>query len=201
MSGSDLDIPDGDFDGYIFDHDGTLSLSMHVHFDGWIHAYAKNGANFELTRELAQSYAGVGMHETVEIMNERFGCSMDPVQVVRDQEDYYFANLDRVVPYEPVVSFAREIAATHPVSVASGGVRETVLKTMEAIDVLTLFDIIVTQEDVERSKPAPDMFLLAAEKMGVAPEKCLVFEDSRLGVEAAESAGMKSVFVEPDDPV
>ncbi|MEM0895926.1 MAG: HAD family phosphatase [Verrucomicrobiota bacterium] len=198
--GEVLEIPEGNFEGFIFDHDGTLSLSMHVHFDGWIHAYRKNGGNFELTRELAQSFAGVGMHETVEIMNKRFGCSMDPVQVVDDQEDYYLANLDRVVPYVPVVEFARSMAATHPVSVASGGTRKTVSMTMEAVGVGDLFEVVVTQEDVTRSKPAPDLFLLAAERMGVEPTKCLVFEDSRLGIEAAEAAGMASVFVTPEDP-
>ena len=201
MSDDELNIPDGEFEAYIFDHDGTLSLSMHVHFDGWIHAYAKNGGNFELTRELAQSYAGTGMHETVEIMNERFGCSMDPQQVVADQEEYYFANLDRVVPYAPVIDFAKRVKETHPISVASGGIRDTVLRTMEAIGVVDMFSIVVTQEDVENSKPAPDMFLLAAEKMGVAPEKCLVFEDSHLGIQAADAAGMASVLVTPADPV
>ena len=195
-----LQIPEGDFEGYIFDHDGTLSLSMHVHFDGWIHSFRRNGGDFEFTRELAQSYAGIGMHDTVEILNERFGCRMDPVRVVRDQEEYFFANLHRVPPYEPVVSFARKMAATHPVSVASGGVRDTVLRTMAAVGILDLFDVVVTQDDVTRSKPAPDLFLLAAERMGVAPEKCLVFEDSRLGIRAAEAAGMASVFVTPDDP-
>ncbi|MGI9239161.1 MAG: HAD family hydrolase [Verrucomicrobiales bacterium] len=193
-------IPDGDFEGYIFDHDGTLSLSMHVHFDGWIHSYQKNGGDFELTRELAQSYAGVGMHETVEIMNQRFGCSMDPIKVVEDQEEYYLANLHRVIAYHPVVEFARQVAATHPISVASGGTRDTVSKTMRAIEIYDLFPVIVTQEDVEMSKPAPDIFLLAAEKMGVRAEKCLVFEDSHLGIQAAEAAGMASVLVSPDDP-
>lgn len=202
MADSDiLQIPEGDFEGYIFDHDGTLALSMHVHFDGWIHSFKKNGGDFAFTRELAQSYAGVGMHDTVGILNERFGCSMDPDRVVSDQEEYYFANLHQVVPYEPVVDFARKMAATHPVSVASGGVRDTVMRTMESVGIASLFEIVVTQEDVTRSKPAPDMFLLAAEKMGVAPEKCLVFEDSKLGIQAAKSAGMASVFVTPADPV
>ncbi|MFT5107694.1 MAG: beta-phosphoglucomutase-like phosphatase (HAD superfamily) [Verrucomicrobiales bacterium] len=196
----ELIIPAGEFEGYIFDHDGTLSLSMHVHFDGWIHSYAKNGGDFVLTRELAQSYAGVGMHETVEIMNERFGCSMDPQQVVVDQEDYYLANLDRVISYDPVVDFAKRVSTTHPVSVASGGTRDTVSRTMQAIGIFDLFPVIVTQEDVERSKPAPDIFLLAAEKMGIAAEKCLVFEDSHLGIQAADAAGMASVLVTPADP-
>jgi HAD superfamily hydrolase (TIGR01509 family) len=200
-SWASLAIPPGEFEGYIFDHDGTLSLSMHVHFDGWLSAYAKNGGHFELTREFAQSFAGVGMHDTVRKMNEIFGTKMDPEQTVRDQEAYYLSHLRDVVPYEPVVSFARHIAETHPVAVASGGVRETVLKTMGAIGIRGLFSHVITQEDVVNSKPAPDMFLLAAEKMGVAPGNCLVLEDSRLGIEAADAAGMASVFVQPEDPV
>ena len=137
---------------------------MHVHFDAWIYAYAKNGGNFELTREFAQSFAGVGMHDTVRKMNEIFQVQMDPEQTVRDQEAYYFSHLHHVVPYEPVVEFARHIAKTHPVAVASGGVRDTVVKTMDAIDITHLFPVIVTQEDVTRSKPAPDMFLLRSRK-------------------------------------
>ncbi|MCP4847807.1 MAG: HAD-IA family hydrolase [Verrucomicrobiaceae bacterium] len=196
-----MDIPKGNFEGFIFDHDGTLSLSMHVHFDGWIDSFRKNGGNFEFTREIAQSYAGVGMHDTVEILNERYGCSMNPQQVVKDQEAYFFANLDKVMPFEPVVNFARmQTAEGKPISVASGGVRETVIRTMEAVGIADLFRIIVTQDDVKHSKPAPDLFLLAAERMGVAPEKCLVFEDSHLGIEAANRAGMASCLVQPEDP-
>ena len=200
-SWEELAIPSGDFEGYIFDHDGTLSLSMHVHFDGWLHAYAKNGGDFELTRAFAQSFAGVGMHDTVRKMNEVFGVDMDPEQTVRDQETYYLANLHQVVPYSPVVDFARHVSRFRPVAVASGGIRDTVIKTMEAISILEIFPVIITQEDVTNSKPAPDMFLLAAQRMGVRPEKCLVFEDSRLGIEAADAAGMMSVFVEPNDPL
>lgn len=196
-----MKIPDGDFEGFIFDHDGTLSLSMHVHYDGWIDSFQKNGGNFEFTREIAQSYAGVGMHDTVEILNQRYGCNMDPKQVVRDQESYFFANLDKVLPYDPVVNFARERAIEEsPISVASGGIRETVIRTMKAVGIADLFKIVVTQEDVENSKPAPDLFLLAARRMGVDPEKCLVFEDSMLGIKAAKTAGMKTVLITPDDP-
>ena len=196
-----MDIPQGDFEGFIFDHDGTLSLSMHVPFDGWIDSFRKNGGDFEFTREIAQSYAGGGMHDTVEILNERYGCKMDPVQVVHDQEAYFFANLDKVKPYEPVVNFARQQAAEgRPIAVASGGIRETVIRTMEAVKISDLFDIVITQDDVQHSKPAPDLFLLAAEQMNVPPGKCLVFEDSHLGIQAAQRAGMASCLVQPDDP-
>ena len=71
---------------------------------------------------------------------------------------------------------------------------------MEAIGIAEIFEVIITQDDVENSKPAPDLFLLAAEKMNVRPHKCLVFEDSLLGIEAAKNAGMESFLVTPEDP-
>lgn len=196
-----MNIPKGEFAAYIFDHDGTLSLSMHVHFDGWIESFRKNGGNFKFTRKIAQSYAGIGMHDTVKILNDRFGCNMDPEKVVEDQENYFFKHIDRVKPYEPVIEFAKSCKVIgKPISVASGGIKKTVIQTMDQIGITDLFDVIVTQDDVDKSKPAPDLFLLAAEKMKVAPEKCLVFEDSQLGIEAAKKAGMQSVFVQPEDP-
>jgi HAD superfamily hydrolase (TIGR01509 family) len=141
------------------------------------------------------------MHDTVKILNDRFGCNMDPEKVVEDQENYFFNHIDRVKPYEPVIDFAKSCKAIgKPISVASGGIKKTVIKTMDQIGITDLFDVIITQDDVEKSKPAPDLFLLAAEKMNVAPEKCLVFEDSQLGIEAAKKAGMQSVYVQPQDP-
>ena len=88
------------------------------------------------------------------------------------------------------------MAKTHPVSVASGGVWETVTKTLEAIQMHDVFEIVVTQDQVKRSKPAPDLFLEAAKRMGVEPSKCLVFEDGQLGIQAAEAAGMQAVLVQ-----
>ena len=88
------------------------------------------------------------------------------------------------------------MAATHPVGVASGGVWETVTKTLEAIGLRELFEVVVTQDQVENSKPAPDLFLEAAKRMGVEPSKCLVIEDGQLGIQAAEAAGMHSILIE-----
>ena len=103
-------------------------------------------------------------------------------------------------PINPVVDIARTASAEIAVSVASGGSRHHVHETLKVIGVLHLFEVVVTQEDVSNSKPAPDLFLLAAEKMGIEPEKCLVFEDSHLGIEAAKQAGMQSVYIEPIKP-
>jgi HAD superfamily hydrolase (TIGR01509 family) len=80
-------------------------------------------------------------------------------------------------------------------SVASGGPKPVVRKTLELMHLAELFPVVVTPEDVVHGKPAPDMFLLAAQKMGVPPERCLVFEDAEPGIQAAVAAGMQFVRV------
>jgi beta-phosphoglucomutase-like phosphatase (HAD superfamily) len=100
-------------------------------------------------------------------------------------------------PITEVVEFAKSKFERHPLSVASGGERGIVERTLSIIGVSELFPIVVVTDDVPRGKPHPDMFLLAAEKMGVRPVDCLVIEDSPLGILAAERAGMGSVLLEP----
>ncbi len=93
------------------------------------------------------------------------------------------------------MEFARSKATTHRLAIASGGARACVQQTLELHGLTPLFPVVVTSEDVAFGKPAPDIFLLAAQRMGVAPERCLVFEDAPLGVEAAKAAGMQVVLV------
>ncbi len=190
-----LDIPEGDFDAYIFDNDGTLALSMDLHFRAWARAYREHGMPFEFTQELCQGMAGIGMRETVMIMNQRFGLSLDPASVVATQERHVWAGIHTVQPNPPVVEFARKVAATHPVAVASGGLNQTVHKILDTLGIRHLFPVVVTGDQVTNQKPHPEIFLTAAHRLGVRPERCLVFEDSELGIEGAVRAGMKWVRV------
>jgi beta-phosphoglucomutase-like phosphatase (HAD superfamily) len=122
--------------------------------------------------------------------------ALDPALVSAAQRAEYDVLALGVKPIDEVVAFARERAqAGCPVSVASGGDAPTVARTLQTIGVSGLFPVVVTVEDVAHGKPAPDLFLLAAERMGVAPADCLVFEDSLLGITAAERAGMGAVLV------
>ena len=95
----------------------------------------------------------------------------------------------------PVADFARRVAGTHPVAIASGGPGPVVRRSLELAGLDVLFKVVVTADDVVHGKPSPDMFLLAAELMGVPPAECLVFEDAEPGMRAAEAAGMKWVRV------
>jgi len=184
-----------EYGGYIFDCDGTLADSMLVHHQAWRSALLAHGAGFDFHWELFTSRGGMSLPKTVEALNEQFGLSMDPEAVALHQSRDYERLMPTLQPIASVVEFARRVAQTRPVSVASGSQRGIVLRTLELIGLGDVLRIVVTPEDVLEGKPAPDMFLLAAERMGVAPAECVVFEDSVLGIEAANRAGMASVLV------
>ena len=84
-----------------------------------------------------------------------------------------------------------------PFAIVSGSARDSVEASLRAIGLLDRFDVLVCAGDYTRSKPDPEPFLVAAEKLGVPAENCLVFEDTKMGIEAATAAGMASVLVPP----
>lgn len=193
-------LPDRDYRAFIFDCDGTLVDTMPLHQKAWISALEAHGAPFEFTWELFMRRAGMTLERTVEELNIEFGSNLDPVLVARHQRAEYERLLDRIEPIEEVVSFARARAGA-PMAVASGGDRETVERSLAAIGVRELFPVVVVAADVVRGKPEPDLFLLAAERLGVRPEECLVFEDSPSCVEGARRAGMGAVLVSSVPPL
>jgi HAD superfamily hydrolase (TIGR01509 family) len=192
-----LDIPDHDFAGYLFDLDGTLVDSMPVHLRAWSAAlvHAGLGAPFDAT--FFYSLGGVPSLESAVIYGQHYGLVLDPHRVVTDKERRYLELLHDVRCIDPVVDFARRVAQTHPVAVVTGGGPEIALPALEATGLRSLFPVVITPEDVApgRGKPAPDMFLVAAARLGVPPERCLVFEDAQPGVDAARAAGMTVVQV------
>ena len=190
-----LDIPPGDFAGYIFDLDGTLVDTMPLHYRAWDESMRAVGLTCPLDEELFYSLGGVPTLKVAELIAKHYGLTVDPHAVFDHKESLFKALQKDAKLIEPVVAFARRVAATHPVSIASGGPRDIVREMLRIAGLAPLFNVVVTPEDVEHGKPAPDMFLLAAKKMGVPPEKCLVFEDAEPGMRAAAAAGMKWVQV------
>jgi HAD superfamily hydrolase (TIGR01509 family) len=186
-----------EYGGYIFDCDGTLADSMVVHHRAWLAALAAHGATFDFDWELFTSRAGMTLPNTVRELNAQFGLALDAEGVTTSQRQEYERFLPTVQPIADVVALARRVSASRPVSVASGGEKQIVRQTLELIGLGQTFPVVVTAEDVTHGKPAPDMFLLAAERMGVPAAECVVFEDSVLGLEAAKRAGMATVLVRP----
>ncbi len=190
-----LNLPSSDFAGYIFDCDGTLIDSMPVHYRAWDAALRQRGLKEPLSQDLFYSLGGVPTRRVAELLAEHYGLSIDPDYVFNLKEALFVEMLPEVALIEPVVAFARRVAKNRPVSVASGGPRPVVLRSLELAGIADLFQIVVTADDVVHGKPSPDMFLLAAKLMGVPPERCLVFEDAEPGIKGALAAGMQVVHV------
>jgi HAD superfamily hydrolase (TIGR01509 family) len=184
------------FAGFIFDCDGTLADTMSPHYVAWRTALKAGGAQFEFTWELFMSRAGMSMERTVAELSEQFETPLDVETIAREQRTAFSKMEDQVQAIGAVLDFAREVARSFPVAVASGSSRLSVERTLLKIGARELFEVIVTPEDVTRGKPHPDMFLLAAERIGIPPGKCLVLEDAELGFEAARRANMHYAVVE-----
>lgn len=190
-----LHVPPGDFAGYIFDLDGTLIDSMPVHYRAWDAALHQVGLREPLNEDYFYSLGGVPTRRVAELLGEHYGLKIDARHVFHLKEAIFTEMLPKVTLIEPVVAIARRMALTRPVSVASGGPRAIVRRSLELAGLSALFSVVVSSDDVVHGKPAPDMFLLAAKLMGVRPERCLVFEDAEPGVQAALAAGMAVVRV------
>ena len=195
-----LDIPEGDFAGYIFDLDGTLIDTMPLHYRAWDTALRRAGLPHELDEEFFYSLGGVPTRQVAELLSARYGLTLDPDRVFHEKEALFTALQTDARLIAPTVAFARRVAMTHPVAIASGGPRAVVQRSLEIAGLSRLFPVVVTSDDVVHGKPSPDIFLLAAKRMGVPPEKCLVFEDAEPGIAAAKAAGMRFVRVESKRP-
>jgi beta-phosphoglucomutase-like phosphatase (HAD superfamily) len=188
-----LEIPDQTFSGYIFDCDGTIADTMPLHYRAWTKAMKDFGGIFP--EDLFYSWGGRPTATIVGLLNEKFGLSMDIDRTVRRKEDYYLEMIPEVTPISEVLAIAQKMHGIVPMAIASGGHHELVDATLEALGITKMFQAIICAEDYVNGKPAPDPFLVAAERIGVAAPECIVFEDSPTGIEAAKAAGMAWVFV------
>ena len=190
-----LDIPPGDFAGYIFDLDGTLVDTMPLHYRAWDAAMRGVGLRCPLDEDLFYSLGGVPTRRVAELIAKHYGLTIEVEHVFQTKERLFNEIRSDAKLIEPVAAFARRVAKSHPVSIASGGTTDIVHPMLKLTGLAEIFPVVVTADDVVHGKPAPDMFLLAAKRMGVEPDRCLVFEDAEPGMRAAEAAGMQWVRV------
>jgi len=183
--------------GLIFDCDGTIADTMSLHYQAWVRALGEHGHDFP--EAMFYDMAGIPTRRIMEILNERHGYTL-PVDEATERKDSLFMELiPQVTEIGPVVRLIREHAGRLPMAVATGGTRAICTKTLAALDLLKHFETrtIVTADDVTHGKPAPDIFLEAARRIGVAPGVCMAFEDAELGLQSARSAGMVTVDIRP----
>jgi beta-phosphoglucomutase family hydrolase len=179
--------------GLIFDCDGTLADSMPLHWQAWQAIAKRHG--FKFTKKRFYSLGGVPSRDIVRTLCTEQGVVVDYVAVAHEKELEYLPLIEKIQPIEQIVAVARENFGKIPLAVASGGSHKIINQVLTHLGIQNLFKAIVTNEDVTRQKPAPDIFLEAARRIGVDPKFCRAYEDTDLGVQAIRDAGMEIVDV------
>ena len=181
---------------FIFDMDGTIVDNMDFHTRAWITFFERRGTAIDAD-EFFRTTAG---RQGREIIRSYMGEQLSDVEVsdLNKEKEVVYRELygphRKTVPgFETLVRHARERRVA--LAVATAAPDANITFTLDGLDLRQHFDVVVGAANVQRGKPHPDVFLLAAERCGVAPEHCIVFEDAPLGVEAARRAGMRAVVL------
>jgi HAD superfamily hydrolase (TIGR01509 family) len=193
-----LTLPPGPFRAYLFDCDGTIADSMPLHFLAWNRALGRHNCPFP--EDLFYAWGGRPVPAIIEELNRNHGLQMNVAEVSHEKETLYLDMISQVTAIPDVLAEIHRMHGQIPFAVVSGSPRESVVKTLTVLGILDLFNVLVCAGEYPHGKPAPDPFLIAAEKLGVPPESCLVFEDADLGIESAIAAGMQWVKIPPHKP-
>jgi beta-phosphoglucomutase len=182
----------------IFDLDGVLTDTAEFHYRAWQRLADEEGLAFD--RGANERLRGVSRADSLRLIlagtvvdDARFAAMMER------KNGYYLASLVDMSPADALPG-ARELvhdARARGLAVAVGSSSRNAELVLAYLDMSELFDVVVGGNAVERAKPAPDLFLAAADRLGVAPEACAVVEDATSGVDAALAAGMIAVGIGP----
>jgi HAD superfamily hydrolase (TIGR01509 family) len=179
----------------IFDLDGVLVDSE----IWWDDVRARFASEHDRTWTPADQVAVMGANSRAwaRIMRERLDLAMDEADIEREIVDGVVARYarDGAPRIDGAVEAVRRIATDRRVAIASSAHRDVIAASLAATDLTEVFEVVVSSDEVEHGKPAPDVYLEVARRLGVAPSSALVVEDSRNGVLAGKAAGMTVVLV------
>jgi beta-phosphoglucomutase family hydrolase len=180
---------------FIFDMDGTLVDNMHVHTEAWAQLLGENGVEMDRHKFLVATAGKTNR----EILPTVFGDMSDDritELALRKETIYREMFLPHRKPVAGLVEFLTEAKKLGiKMAVATASANPNMEFILDGLDLRRFFDAITTASDVKQGKPDPAMFLVSAEKLGVEPQNCIVFEDAIGGFVAAHRAGMKSIGI------
>lgn len=179
----------------IFDMDGTLIDSESVYILGMQDAARTLG--LELPLALCHAMVGVPSHECNLMLQDHYGAGFDLAEFRGHFSTSVQRQMRERVPVKAGVVELLDFLAGEglPLAIATSAGRATATRNLGRAGLLDRFKTLATRDDVEHPKPAPDLYLEAARRLGVAPEHCVAFEDSSIGIHAAHAAGMRAVMV------
>jgi HAD superfamily hydrolase (TIGR01509 family) len=173
----------------IFDMDGTLVNTEPLHCQAWLNVLGERGFHYD--EAWFSQWIGKADRFLAQAVVEERKLDMDPGVLQKEKETLFHALAEKETQTFPGLEVL--LAAAHgkiPMAIATNSSRKDAEKVFIPTQLDQWMEIVVTSDDVPNLKPAPDMYLLAAQKIGIAPEYCLVIEDSEAGARGAVAAGM-----------
>lgn len=197
--GGHFDFEEKYMKAVIFDMDGVLVDSQPYHFKADIDTMAEYGVIKD--QKFYESFAGTLTADRMRTLKEMFGLDVPVEEMTIKRENMILDIMGKedIKPVSGIPEFLRSIEEKGlTTAVASSSDYKLINLILDRLKIAQYFDSVTSGSDVKRGKPSPDVFLLAAERIGIEPAECLVVEDSENGVKAAKSAGMKALgYINP----
>ena len=188
------------YQGVIFDMDGVLCRTDRLHYQAWVQFTEKYGLPF--SEELNDRIQGRGRIVSMDMVLGEWGKTLSPEEkqrLILEKNDLFLALADRLTPGDAVPGVPETLSALRALGLrlALGSSSRNARLVMEKLRLSAFMDAWVDGTEVQACKPAPDIFLAAAKKLGLAPTDCLVVEDAEAGVEAALRGGFSAAGIGP----
>lgn len=186
------------YEAIIFDLDGVVVSTDNCHYEAWKQLADEEGIYFD--RTINERLRGVSRMESLEIVLERAEKSYtdsEKLEMAERKNGYYkelIKKLDKSAVLDGALEFIQD-AKNKGIKIAIGSSSKNTVAILTQTGIIDIFDEIADGNDIKNSKPAPDVFLKAAEKLAKDPKNCVVVEDADAGVEAALAAGMDVIAV------
>jgi beta-phosphoglucomutase family hydrolase len=182
----------------IFDMDGVIAETEQAHIGAEKQTMLKYG--IEISEDELHEYTGATARVMFTSLIKKYRLDTTFDRIFKEKEEILFKLLEEdVQPTKGVIDLLRKLKKMEiKLAVASSSHKRMIEYVLKKLKIIDFFDSIVGAEDIDRSKPDPEIFLISAKRLNVKPEECTVVEDSKLGVEAAKKAGMKCLgYVNP----
>ncbi len=183
---------------FIFDLDGVIVDTAKYHYLAW--RELANQLGFDFTEAQNERLKGVSRVRSLEILLDIGKVHLEEDQkstYLKEKNEHYLQYIAKMDHTEilPGIDSLLHYLKLNKIPFSLGSASKNARLILETLDLIDLFDAIVDGNDVSTAKPDPEVFLIAAEKLGVAPEDCIVVEDAQAGIEAANKAGMTSIGI------